>query len=384
MDFNVSSLSDEDLKELEVDEPAPGAVEETTEKDKKTEPPVAPVIEVGAFEPEEDESEEDSSKGSKGKVKEENTEDSPVESKSKAKAEEVDSIDYNNYYKLLVNKGVWTEVELQNEEGEEVQLDEESFNVLAERQAEWKAQAILEEREAQFGKQYKELVEHLSRGGRVEDLANTYEQEKELDDLDTSNLDEAEAIIEAYYENLGWDKSEIKDQIDTLKDKGDENFRTFAEKRKGDLKKSLDVEREQIKAVQHERASRIKASNEKYIKDFRASIHNQDVPEREKKEIEKFYFEHKHQLQNGKASDFYVKFEEIKQDPTKWLKLVSFVKDFEKFEKTDVTEKKVKKDVFKLIRTGESLSKKVSEDPQRGKEEKRQAPTIFKKLYNSV
>lgn len=380
---NVSSLSEEDLKEFEVSVEDTGAVEkqETPEKEteqkEKEDNPSKPFSTIKPGTLDEDFLKEEE-EPTTSKEKEPKT---PKSSKKEEKSNLPD-LDYNAVYKRNVEKGLW--VSVTDEEGNEVEIeDEETFQKLMDWQTQNAAELVLKEREQEFGEQYQTLVRHLKNGGTIDQLAQTYEQEKDIESYDTDNIEDAESIIEAYYDSLDWDKSDIKDQIEAQKDKGEDSFKAFAAKRKADLVKSISSERQQIIEQQEIHAKRLKDSQEKYNKEFKAAIHTQEVPEREKKELEKFYYDYKHQLQNGKASDFYVKFEEIKQDPAKWLKMVQFVKDFDQFEKKSTTEKKVKTSIFKTFREGEVITKKDTQTPEAVKTDKAKAPTTFKRMFSN-
>ena len=104
--------------------------------------------------------------------------------------------------------------------------------------------------------------------------------------------------------------------------------------------------------------------------------------DREKKEMEKFYFEYKHPIgPNQVASDFYVKYQEIQSDPSKFYKLVKFIKNIDSFEDRKKVETDTKRKTFDLVRSGEALIKKDSYSPNEVKSTKK-APTTFKKLFS--
>ena len=113
-------------------------------------------------------------------------------------------LDRSQYYKLLVASGEWSPIA--DEEGkpiEDLELDDESFQELAIKQAQWKAEEVIQEREREFGDQYKSFVEFMKNGGKVEDLAKFEAEQKNIESYDPTDSDQAEEIVRAYQEALG-------------------------------------------------------------------------------------------------------------------------------------------------------------------------------------
>jgi len=380
----ISSLSPEDLEEFDVNVDDVGTKKDEEVNDKsvdtsKKTTDISSLDEDFLKEREEVEDEEvEEKKETKASVEKVDNKSTEVKKSSKKEAEV--EINFDAVYQKYVKKGLW--VPVTDEDGNEVKIEDEStFEKLMDWQVQNAAELALKEREQEFGEQYQILVNHLKNGGKIEDLSNIYEQEKNIDDIDVSNEEGAEEVIQSYYESLGWDKQEIKDQIETLKDKGSDYFSSFAEKRKKDLKKYFDEEKQEIVARQEEYNKRIKDYQEKYNKDLKKLIHSQELPEREKKELEKFYYDFKNNIGGKKSSDFHLKFEEVKQDPAKWLKLIQFIKDIDSFEKKEKAAEKITASIFKKVRTGESI--KDSETPEAAEKKKPQAPTTFKRMFNN-
>lgn len=378
----ISSLSPEDLQEFDVNVDDVGTKkEEEIVEDGKTIDSTKKTTEISSlgedFIQEVEEAKEEDKEENKASKKEV---EKTLEPKKSSKKEAEVEIDFNAVYQKYVKKGLW--VPVTDEDGNEVQIEDEStFEKLMDWQVQNAAELTLKEREQEFGEQYQTLVTHLKNGGKIEDLSSIYEQEKNIDDIDVSEENGAEEVIQSYYESLGWDKQEIKDQIETLKDKGSDYFSSFAEKRKKDLKKYFDEEKQEIVSRQEEYNKRIKDYQETYNKNLKKLIHSQETPEREKKELEKFYYDFKNNIGGRKSSDFHLKFEEVKQDPAKWLKLIQFVKDIDSFEKREKAAEKITASIFKKVRTGESI--KDSETPEATEKKKPQAPTTFKRMFNN-
>ena len=81
------------------------------------------------------------------------------------------------------------------------------------------------------------------------------------------------------------------------------------------------------------------------------------------------------------ASDFYVKYQEIQSDPSKFYKLVKFIKDIDSFDDRKKVEASTQRKTFDLVRSGEALIKKDTQSPNEIKST-RKAPTTFKKLFS--
>ena len=378
----ISSLSPEDLQEFDVNVDDVGTKKEEEVEEGKAIDTTKKTTDISSlgedFIKEVEDAKEEDEEVDKAPKKE--VEDKVAEPKKSSKKESEVEVDFNAVYQKYVKKGLW--VPVTDEDGNEVQINDEStFEKLMDWQVQNAADLTLKEREQEFGEQYQTLVTHLKNGGKIEDLSSIYEQEKNIDDIDVSEDSGAEEVIQSYYESLGWDKQEIKDQIETLKDRGSDYFSSFAEKRKKDLKKYFDEEKQEIVTRQEEYNKRIKDYQEKYNKDLKKLIHSQEAPEREKKELEKFYYDFKNNIGGKKSSDFHLKFEEVKQDPAKWLKLIQFVKDIDSFEKREKAAEKITASIFKKVRTGESI--KDSETPETVEKKKPQAPTTFKRMFNN-
>lgn len=376
-EFQLSSLSDDDLKEFE----AP-SFEETVQKEKESdnpiekEPPVkkkevSPEQNITSFIEEGEESSEEAAKETEKQAK--------PEKKEAAALDEGAVLDLQAVYQSYVDKGIW--VAVTDSEGNEIQIeDEETFEKLMDWQAKNAANLALAEREQEYGEKYQLMIHHLKNGGRMEDLASSFQESTDLESLDENDISDAETIIRSYYESLDWEKSEINDQIETLKDRGDESFKSFASKRKADLARSIKANREEMMREQEIQAKRIRDYQEAFNRELRKEIYSLELPDREKKDLDKFYYEKKNPVNGGKASDFYIEFEKIKQDPKELIKLIRYVKNRDNFEEKAETEKKVKLSIFKRAQEGETMIKKGTQLPEAEKAEKGKRPTTFDKF----
>ena len=385
-EFHVSSMTDEDLEALSNPTfETPGARKESTEEtQKKAEPtPTTSNIttddkapEVGVMNPDDYLDEEGN------QIIEEVTETEQVDNNPSKKVSS-NSINYTNYYKLLVDKGEWQEVtDSSGNPIDSSEIDAETFSELAIQQAQWKADSVLMEREQEFGSQYQELVNYMKNGGKVEDLARFQAQTTDIESMDHTDPTEAEEIIKAHYEALNFSDKRIKTIIDSLKDQGEDVLIENAAESKEKLLEAIQEEKEEEFRKQELVNSRQKEAQLRFTKSLKEQIHSDQLADREKKEMEKFYFDYKHPIgENQVASDFYVKYQEIQSDPSKFYKLVKFIKNIDSFEDKKKVETDTKKKAFELVRSGELLIKKDSQSPEQVKSTK-SAPTTFKKLFS--
>jgi len=384
-EFNVSSMTDEELEALSNPSfEAPGATIDNADEKPNQDKPIPTAVttdvpEVGVMSTE-DYLDEDGNPILEKVEEEEEENDTPTYSSKKANS---DSINYTNYYKLLVEKGEWQEVTDANGNPiDSSEIDAETFSELAIQQAQWKADNVLIEREQEFGSQYQELVNYMKNGGRVEDLARFQAQTTDIESLDHTDPAEAEEIIKAHYEALNFSEKRIKTIIDSLKDQGEDILIENAAESKEKLLEAIQEEKEEEFRKQELVNSRQKEAQLRFTKSLKEQIHSDQLADREKKEMEKFYFEYKHPIgPNQVASDFYVKYQEIQSDPSKFYKLVKFIKNIDSFEDRKKVETDTKRKTFDLVRSGEALIKKDSYSPNEVKSTKK-APTTFKKLFS--
>lgn len=384
-EFNVSSMTDEELEALSNPSfEAPGATIDNADEKPNQDKPIPTAVttdvpEVGVMSAE-DYLDEDGNPILEKVEEEEEENDTPTYSSKKANS---DSINYTNYYKLLVEKGEWQEVTDANGNPlDSSEIDAETFSELAIQQAQWKADTVLMEREQEFGSQYQELVNYMRNGGKVEDLARFQAQTTDIESLDHTDPKEAEEIIKAHYEALNFSEKRIKTIIDSLKDQGEDVLIENAAESKEKLLEAIQEEKEEEFRRQELINSRQKEAQLRFTKSLKEQIHSDQLADREKKEMEKFYFEYKHPIgPNQVASDFYVKYQEIQSDPSKFYKLVKFIKNIDSFEDRKKVETDTKRKTFDLVRSGEALIKKDSYSPNEVKSTKK-APTTFKKLFS--
>lgn len=372
--FEFDELTADDFKEsatVTKPEDLPGAVKKEEVKKTNFDTPVdfeanevIPLKDDNLEElTEEDISDKKSEKEEKVQKKEEKKSETPK------KEEKVPKEDLAAYYegiaKYLVEEGEW-EIPLEDNLPEDFEWTAENFAEIAKQQNQYKAKKELESIQEEFGDQGRWLLEHAKNGGRVEDLLQNIQQQRDVASFDTSTLEGAEEVLKEYYESISWGtKAEILEEIDALKDRGEDKFKAIASKRQADLLNAIKEEGETLKREQEENFKRQQVAQQKFLKDLRENIYTLELPEREKKDLEKFQNSFT-QLEDGrKVNQAYLKQLEINSDPKKYVKYLQFLKDFDNFERKDKVEKEVKKKQHLFFRQDQEFSKKSSQFPDK-------------------
>ena len=279
-----------------------------------------------------------------------------VEPKSTSKKSDTFKPD-SEYFKTLaqyhIDNGDWVEPEGWEEGKDIVEWTPEFFADIQKKQFDHRIEKSIADEKGSYGNQYNQLLEYAKTGASVENLYSSFQEEQDIESLDHNDIDQAETILENYYESIGWDKSEIKEELDALKDRGDDKFKSIAEKRKGDLVKAIQEDRK----GEIEKAKAQKEHNDAYWFNFntqvREFIHKEDAPEREKKAAEEFFFKQKYESNGRKYTEYDKVSSEIRNNPEKFA------------EKTKVANE-VKKNIFSNLRSGQAElgNKKTTESPE--------------------
>jgi len=362
-------------------EQLPGAIETSSEEDNKEEKEVKPVAtkedskkseDVAIEEDQEEESDDNNDPlGLFGKNDKKSSEEDEEEDKSLSS----DKVDYKAFADYFVETGIWKDFEGR----EDIEYNEETFQALWKAQADNTVREYLTEERSQFGDAANQLIDYLKTGGTVDDFVANYTQQLEVSSLDTSDESGQERAIKEYYKSLDWSDTKIKKHIERLKDSGESEFKEEAEDCKNKLVEAIEAEREEMlreqEAIAQDRKLRIEAFN----KAVRNEIYkDQDLADREKKELDRFIYEYKYQDNQGnKYSEFMVRMNEINQDPKKYQKFLKFVKNIDSFESKKVAEKQTAKSTFNFLKKGSNpLEGASSKEPV--KQKASNSPPAFK------
>jgi len=358
--LNIQLLTEAEVGETSNVELAPNLETSEVKKDDKVADPATPTTpKIELLTPEE-----------AGVKLEKDEEGNEIAVKEEPKVTKEDlALDYKALAESRIKNGAWDEYENWNELKDSVEWTAELFEKLETEQFQNKVQKGIEEEKSQFGSQYAQLLEHAKNGGNFQELLPSIQQELDIESLDETDLDSAEELIRAECEAKGWSEKRTKSYITSLKDQGDdENFIETAKEAKASLKSIVLEERQELIKQKEEEARVTKAYWETFNKKVRETIFkDEELSPKEQKDIDKFVFEYKHvdPASGKKYSDFNLKFDEIKNDPAKYAKLIKLVKNFDEVVKKDTAKKEAVKEISFLLRgASQSTGKKTSEYPE--------------------
>ena len=118
----------------------------------------------------------------------------------------------------------------------------------------------------------KKLIDADKKGVDVVSVLHQYEKYKApIDKLDLNERDGQIKVIEHYYRSKGLSDEDVKDMMDSIKDKDD----SFIEEKAVKFKAVIDEQMEQLIEKQKEEAVKKKAEDEKAVKEFKSSVRAQ-------------------------------------------------------------------------------------------------------------
>jgi hypothetical protein len=287
-----------------------------------------------------------------------------------------ESADYKGITDFLIEQGIWSDFD----ERESIDLNSESFAELWKHQAKEAAKREKNEEMSSYGSTANELMEYLKAGGSVEVFAQNFNSQRDIESISTEDSSDQEQLIREYYSAMNWSKEKINRHVNRLKDEGEDSFKEEAEFSKNELVKIISEERQQLLSEQQQIAEDYRLRAERFNSSLKKEIYSDDnLADREKKEVEKFLFAPAYEDKNTgqRFSGFGVKFEEIKQDPKKYYKLIRFIKDIDSFEDKKKIEKEVTKKTYNFLRSSaQTLSDVQSAEPVKADKGKKTIPAF--------
>lgn len=259
----------------------------------------------------------------------------------------------NNTVKLLIEKGIWDNVETVEIDGEQVPLDEvdispEMFESLAAFQEEMKKERLLENKiEADGISDFtKQLIEIEKKGGNVEEALRMYREVKTP--LEQINLETEQGQVQAlqlFHQLKGADEETIEAIIEGYKTKGilSDKAEQAGKAIEGAYQQRLDslaAEAEQAKAKREENLKT-------YRKDFKQAVKDtfSDLKEATQNKLVDLASK---ETETGFEMDKL--YNEIRRDPKKAAKLALFLLNEEEFVK-NVSKEKVLQEQLKMAKT---------------------------------
>lgn len=372
------SFDEEDTNLVDIQE-LPAASQVASKEEKKTEETKAPTTETKQAPPKESVNMEEEF---------DSEDDLPVydifgqplvkkEEKKEESTSPEDLIDYKQFAKHLIDKGIWDDFE----DSDKVELNAESFVELTEAQAKRHLEKVEIEARESRDVTTNQLIDFVSSGGNINDLLSNIKEQRDIESISIDTTEGQEEAVRTYYESLDWDKKKIDKYINYIKD--NDELSDEAKKSKEELVKVFQEERDSIVKEQQDIAKDRQLKADSFNKTLKSTIYSdKEVVDREKKEMEKFIFDYKYEDGTGnKYSEFGKQFLDIQQDPKKYYKFLKMIKNFDAYEEKTKTESKTKSEVFSFIKkNAETTSGLMGEIPQKEtKKEKVLQPFRFNK-----
>lgn len=272
----------------------------------------------------------------------------------------------------LIERGIWQEFE----EPEGWEWNEENYGKLAEIQAEWKAEEKYEERVGRVGDIGKTILEHIEAGGNPEEIIELFKVSKKVEGYDTSTNEGREQVLKEYYTKvLNWNEAKATKHIKLLVDSGEANFKEESEDAKAAILDGIKNQVEQTKeAEKQKKIDQIRQAQEWENNMSRTIKERTDLTEKEKQDVQKALLVYNQKLPDGRVvNNFTVEFMKIQSDPKKYIDLVRFITNPEKFiskveKKAEATAAKKTWDLIKgngaLNRNSGSTSHNKNEKPK--------------------
>lgn len=291
----------------------------------------------------------------KSEVKEEVPEEEP-----EIPVEEDSKEDNSNILKAkalgLIERGIWKEIK----DIDQFEWTDENYGELAVAQAQWAAEDMFNEMLDQSGDYGKAIFNHIKNGGDPKEIVDLFREAKRVSNMDISTEGGQQSIIREYYSKvLEWPESKINRFINAAID--NKALAEEAEEIKVILEKEIKAEAKAKQEAQESELRRRQEMERDWANSITSAIEErQDLSEKEKRELKNNALTYNQPLPDGrKVNKFTIDFMKIQSDPKRYVELIRFVSDPEKFlEKRDkVKEKEVNKKAWEFIKGNGAVSK---------------------------
>lgn len=372
---SISDFSDDDDKDLfnsddeddeaadeenEDDEP----VEDDEEVNKKKKKKVAKKEEEEEDTDDDEPSDDDENNDDDEPADDENEDDEPAD-------EDEQVADFlQKRAELLIKKGQWVDFEGR----EDFEWNEDNFAELEIQQRNYQKDKIVEEVLDSFGPTGREIATYVANGGNPDDLIDIFKEQQRVENLSVDNEDAQKAVVLKYEtEFLGKKPERVKKYIDSLiADKDLKEAATEAkEAMEANLAEKATALQEEQEATVKEVQQKQKAEIQKFSNNVSAIINaDKSIPADEKTQLLKVLTKFDKRLPNGTpVNEFYNRFAEFKKDLSKYITMVRFVMNPDKFTKGLKTAGKNEgvEQSFKLARSSKQSKKIKSRELITGK-----------------
>lgn len=303
-------------------------------------------------------SQEELEKQMKAALDDDEEEDTSKEQESKTKVDkDTSSSILQTQAELLIERGLWREFEGM----EEFEWSNENYANLVEQQAIWQAEDMFSELIDSTGVYGKAIISHIQNGGNAEEIIDLFKEAKKIESFDIETEEGKTALLTKYYKDLGWKDAKIKRTIDAAIDSNtiDEDVADA----KAEMEQAI---QEEVASKQRNQEAYLKAQKEAEEK-FAENITNalkerKDLANDQKRDIYNSLLVYDKKLQDGRVvNQFALDFAKLQSDPKKYIDLVLFVRDYDKYIETlsKNEEKKAVRKTWDFIKGNGAVSKTV-------------------------
>lgn len=284
--------------------------------------------------------------------------------KTEVKSEEgEDDVDYNSVYKAFVATGEWEEVEI---EGEDKNIDKETFNYIAKEQAKRKREKVKEEVFKDLSEDEKAYFEHKKNGGNYLEFLKAHSFKQQAENIDISTDAGKKNAIYAYYKNIvGWSDEKTKNYINRIEKELE--LQQEAESAKEEIEKVTKADFEKVKENARQAKEARDVAENKFKEDVKTALKTEKIDTKKVNSIIRDVTDR----DERNLSVIDKKYLEIRNNPEKIAELHSFLLDYENFTKK-VSQKEVNKkglEEFKKITFNKSGKKTEGREARVEKEE---------------
>lgn len=238
-----------------------------------------------------------------------------------AVSDEVKSV-LKNTTDFLIEKGIWSDFEGR----EDLELDEEVYAQLAQKQAESQVNDLFNELVDSTGDYGRAIIAHIKNGGNPDEIIDIFKEQKQVENLDITKANNAEGLIEKYYsEVVGWSDVKIKRYVDSLK-ADEDGIKTEATEVQQKFEELYAEELKKVSQQQLKEKKQQEEDNTKYLSSLSETIDSfEDFTDEDKKIVKNSVFKATKKINGVPVNEFFAKFYEIQKDPKKYVELIHFV-----------------------------------------------------------
>lgn len=288
----------------------------------------------------------------------EDEEDEEGDNKSSKKTEvdkDTTSSILQSQAQYLIEKGIWKEFEGM----EDFEWNNENYETLVEQQAMWGAEDMFSELLDSTGPYGQAIISHVRNGGNPDEIIDLFKEAKKIESFDIKTEEGKIALLTKYYKDLGYPDKRVKRTVDAIVDSG--SLDEEAEDARLEMEASIKEEVELKQKQQEQYLAKQKEAEEAFANNITGALKDRkDITNEQKRDIYNSLLVYDKKLENGKiVNQFTLDFAKLQSDPKKYIDLVLFVKDYDKYVETlaKKEEKKAVKKTWEFIKGNGAASK---------------------------